>query len=89
MPRILITNPVRVGESEANMSNQVEKYFDTPAAAQYVRLSVSTMEKLRVFGGGPPFAKLGRRVVYSAAALDDWLRARQFTSTSGYSKAHT
>jgi hypothetical protein len=34
------------------------------------------MAKLRVVGGGPPFLKMGAKVLYPAAALDAWIAAR-------------
>ena len=51
-------------------------------AAAYVGLSVSTLNKLRVFGGGPAFLKLGRRVVYDSRDLNDWLERSRRRSTS-------
>ena len=55
----------------------------TPEAAAYVGLSPSTLEKLRVFGGGPEYEKAGPRVVvYSIEALEGWLAARRRRSTS-------
>jgi hypothetical protein len=51
-------------------------------AARYLGISASTLSKLRVFGGGPKFHKLGRRVVYDTRDLDGWFGARQRTSTS-------
>lgn len=52
------------------------------AAAAHLGLSASTLNKLRVFGGGPVFLKLGRRVVYDPADLDTWLASKRRTSTS-------
>lgn len=51
-------------------------------AANYLGLSSSTLNKLRVFGGGPIFLKLGRRVVYDKTDLDAWLAHRRRRSTS-------
>jgi hypothetical protein len=51
-------------------------------AAQYLGISASTLSKLRVFGGGPKFYKLGRRGVYDTRDLDGWFDARQRSSTS-------
>lgn len=51
-------------------------------AAEHLGLSVSTLNKLRVFGGGPVFLKLGRRVVYDLADLDQWLETKRRRSTS-------
>jgi predicted DNA-binding transcriptional regulator AlpA len=52
------------------------------AAATHTGLSVSTLNKLRVFGGGPVFLKLGRRVAYDLADLDAWLASKRRRSTS-------
>ena len=54
----------------------------TPAAAAYVGLTKSTLEKLRLTSNGPAFLKLGRTVVYDVADLDSWLASRRRTSTS-------
>lgn len=51
-------------------------------AATYIGLSPSTLNKLRVFGGGPVFLKLGRRVAYDVADLDTWLASKRRRSTS-------
>lgn len=51
-------------------------------AAAHTGLSVSTLNKLRVFGGGPVFFKLGRRVTYDVFDLDTWLATKRRRSTS-------
>ena len=45
----------------ASISRQMLR---TEGAAHYVGLTVSTLEKLRLTGGGPEYIKLGRTVVY-------------------------
>ncbi|MCB4919668.1 helix-turn-helix domain-containing protein [Brucella intermedia] len=50
-------------------------------AAAYLGLSKSTMDKLRHFGGGPRYFKLGRIVVYDTADLDAWRNERAASST--------
>ncbi len=50
--------------------------YTTPVAAEYLGLSPATLETLRSRGGGPPFVKLGRRVVYRQVDLDRWLEER-------------
>jgi len=37
--------------------------------------SVSTLEKLRCRGGGPPFRRFGRDVRYPADGLESWIEA--------------
>ena len=56
--------------------------LDTAGAARRLSLAESTLEKLRVTGGGPAFCKLGRRVVYRVADLDAWIASRRVRSTS-------
>jgi DNA-binding transcriptional MerR regulator len=46
--------------------------LDTRAAAAIVGLSPATLETLRSRGGGPPFVRPGRRVVYRVADLRRW-----------------
>lgn len=56
--------------------------LDTDAAAQYVGVSRSSMNKWRVTGGGPIFIKIGNRVVYDVSDLDTWLVEHKRRSTS-------
>jgi hypothetical protein len=51
------------------------------AAAALTGLAASTLAKLRCVGGGPPFIKLGRKVLYRRADLADWLNARRVANT--------
>ena len=62
--------------------NEKARRLDTAEAAQYLGLSASTLSKLRVFGGGPAYYKLNRRVTYDTRALDLWMASRTRTSTS-------
>ena len=66
---------------------QPSRRFNVRDAADYLGLSASTLNKLRVFGGGPVFLKLGRRVAYDLADLDAWLKAKRRRSTSDSSEA--
>ena len=58
------------------------KKLPTSAAAKYLGLGKSTLDKLRVTGGGPPFIKFGKRVVYDPDDLDAWSARHKRTSTS-------
>jgi predicted DNA-binding transcriptional regulator AlpA len=52
-------------------------------AAEYLRLSPSTLAKMRVSGRGPAYEKAGDRIVlYDLAELDNWLKQRRHRSTS-------
>jgi len=54
-------------------------------AAKFTGLSKSSLDKLRVYGGGPVFVKIGRRVIYREGDLAAWLaeHARRSTSDQG------
>jgi predicted DNA-binding transcriptional regulator AlpA len=54
----------------------------TPAAAKFVGLSESTLEKKRLDGSGPRYSKLGKICVYSLQDLETWVASCSRTSTS-------
>ena len=47
--------------------------LDTFEAAVRTKLARATLAKLRVSGGGPPFTKLGAKVVYEEADVMAWV----------------
>jgi integrase len=55
------------------------KVVTAKLAARFVGLSESTLAKLRLNGNGPVYCKLGRRVVYRPADLEQWLQSRTET----------
>jgi hypothetical protein len=69
--------PVRTIPAEGG-----QRFVPTAQAAGYLGLSPRTLEKLRVRGGGPTYAKFGRRVVYAVEDLDHWAAERRRDSTS-------
>jgi predicted DNA-binding transcriptional regulator AlpA len=57
-------------------------------AAEYVGVSKSLLDKLRCYGGGPAYAKLGSSVIYATEDLDAWLAAnRQADNDNRVSRA--
>ncbi len=67
------------------MPNTADKplpMLNTVEASTYCGSTASTFEKLRLHGGGPVYSKIGRRVVYRLADLDEWLAANRRRSTS-------
>lgn len=59
-----------------------ETFLTNGEAAQHLKLSPRTLEKLRVIGGGPRFRKFGHRVIYARSELDAWAAARTCETTS-------
>lgn len=55
---------------------------DTDGAARHLGLATSTLEKLRTYGGGPRYVKLGRAVRYRVSDLEAYLAERVVESTS-------
>jgi predicted DNA-binding transcriptional regulator AlpA len=65
------------------MTTNPKRQLRTPEAADYLRLSASTLAKQRLRGDGPVYQKCGPRiVVYDVDDLDAWLRSRRRRSTS-------
>jgi Helix-turn-helix domain len=60
--------------------------FDQEAAAAYLNVSTQWLENRRQDGSGPPFAKLGRRIIYRKADLDAFVAQRLVNSTRTYRK---
>jgi hypothetical protein len=67
---------------DARLDERPTDVLSPTDAARCVGLAVSTLAKLRCWGGGPEFLKLGRKVAYRRAALDEWLAARVVRNTS-------
>jgi predicted DNA-binding transcriptional regulator AlpA len=51
-------------------------------AADYCRLSASTLNRLRVSGDGPRYTKLAGKVLYDVRDLDQWIEDSKRSSTS-------
>jgi excisionase family DNA binding protein len=68
------TNPAYLGD-----------FLTVKEAATYLRVSKSYLDKLRVYGGGPPFLRIDKRkILYAVADLDAWAASRRHSSTSEY-----
>lgn len=68
---------------ENGVAHVVElRYLNTAQVAVYTGLSESFFEKARLRGDGPPFIKIGARVLYAMHSVDEWLAARAVNSTS-------
>jgi hypothetical protein len=56
--------------------------LDTQELAGRYRLKRKTLDNWRSLGIGPPFYKVGNRILYDDAEADAWLASRRRTSTS-------
>lgn len=66
----------------AQDENSQFQFLNTREASAYLGVSASLLEKMRVRGDGPPYAKLGARVIYLREDLDQLMKARRVRSTS-------
>ncbi|MFN3225786.1 MAG: helix-turn-helix transcriptional regulator [Hyphomicrobiales bacterium] len=70
------------------MTEQNDTEFDngpfltTREAARFLKLKPNTLEKMRVYGGGPVYRKHGRHVRYHIDDLNAWSDLRKKDSTS-------
>lgn len=66
----------------------MEVLLDTRQVAQRLGLARASLAKLRLYGGGPPYVKLGAKVLYPEEALAEWLDAQpRHTSTATSAKS--
>src|SRR5262245_36457531 len=77
-----VTSQVPNSTEIENEPQRLRRKLNTHAAAAYSGLARSTLEKLRVLGGGPRYMKIGRRVLYDVADLEQWLASHRRRSTS-------
>lgn len=57
--------------------------IDTKEAARRTGLSEGTLANWRFLGCGPSFLKFGRKVMYDADQLEQWMAGCSRTSTAG------
>lgn len=66
-----------------NSVYQNPDFLKQKEVAAILRKSVAWCERARWEGGGPPFIKVGRNVLYPRDDLMEWLQAHElFTSTT-------
>jgi len=64
---------------------QEKQTLTVTEAAAYLGLSESYLNKLRCYGGGPQFIKLGKkRILYILADLGAWVSSHKRNNTSEY-----
>ena len=57
-------------------------FINRTATATALNISPRTLEKWAVTGEGPPFYKLGGRVLYDIEDIETWVSSRRRSSTS-------
>jgi hypothetical protein len=54
----------------------------TAEAATFLRVSPGTLSNWRTRGIGPPFSRIGSRIIYSRDVLVAWVKAQERSSTT-------
>ncbi len=71
-----------------SMSDNQDCYLTSNEAAKLLKLSIRTLERMRVTGDGPRFMKAGNgkrsRVLYKNSDITEWLEGNAYQSTSEY-----
>ncbi len=62
--------------------DDADRLFDVIAVSEWLGVSTSTLAKWRLRGTGPPFLKVGKRILMRKSDLDKWLDCRRRHSTS-------
>ena len=60
----------------------LEPYYDDDWLEENLGPSKRYWERMRQEGTGPPFMKVGKRVLYRPSDVEEWLRQNTFTSTA-------
>ncbi|WP_431860088.1 helix-turn-helix transcriptional regulator [Azospirillum sp.] len=63
--------------------DELPKYMTRRQAAKFLTLSERTLRQLAEDGDGPPFVKLGRRVIYDRDDVVKFMDARKTRRTKG------
>jgi hypothetical protein len=59
-----------------------DEYLDTRGLSERTGIGKSTFDKMRMTGNGPPFIKVGKKVIYSRPCALAWLNAHTRQSTA-------
>jgi len=76
-----------MAKRKADSSTISARWLRVRDAAQYLRMSKSTLDGWRSNGVGPPYMKVGRMVLYDVHDLDAWIKAKKFKPTAEYAAA--
>lgn len=59
-----------------------DRYLEPKELADELKIPASNLAKWRLYGGGPPFLKLGKNVRYERVDVERWLELQKRRTTS-------
>jgi predicted DNA-binding transcriptional regulator AlpA len=77
-----VNDPRSDGETAADVEAAWSALPGTLEAARFIGVSTRTLEKHRIYGTGPKYSKVGRRIVYAISDLKEWVERGAKRSTS-------
>lgn len=80
--RKTVTQVAKVGVPATPVFAMPPPFVCTAAAARFLSLSRSTLNKYRSSGTGPKYSKIGGRVLYAISDLQAWVESAARGSTS-------
>jgi predicted site-specific integrase-resolvase len=69
------------------MDTNSKQYFSPDEAARTIGVASQTLARWRCEGGGPPFIRVGRKIMYGATDITAWMNSRRMSSTSAAAQA--
>jgi len=66
----------------AKLPTAIATLLTPKEAAAVLKVSLSWLAKARMRGDGPPYIQVGRSIRYGEAALIQWMKSKQRSSTS-------
>jgi predicted site-specific integrase-resolvase len=61
-----------------------EVLLTVPELAEFLRVSVKTLQRWRQTGGGPDFFKRAGVVTYRMSVVMEWIKQNEYKSTSDF-----
>lgn len=71
---------------EHSPSKDGRRYLSEKQTAEYLGLSIKTLQRYRIRGIGPKYIKCVGRVLYDRQDIDSWMEQQKVTSTSAYAR---
>ncbi len=72
-----------MGDATKEKEKRASPFLLPEEAANYLRLSFTTMKRMRIEGGGPRYRKHMGHVVYHIDDLEKWSEEHVYSSTGG------
>ena len=66
--------------------NTEAKYLSEKQLQELTGRSVKSWQRDRIIGGGIPFIRCGRKILYDMSDVTEWMNSRKFQSTSEYAE---